>query len=80
MGPYSALIQADTGCTPEDVRKIEIVMRDFVVGHPLDGLSRLVFRSKAREAYALLMEEGAMFEAHFTGVRMATASRSAGDK
>ena len=65
MRAYSALIQADTNCPPEEVRSIEVVMRDFVVGQSFKSLSRSEFRDKAREAYALLNEERAMVEERF---------------
>ena len=78
MSAYSALIQADTGCQAEDLAKVEVVMRDFVVGRPLDGLSRAEFRGKAKEAFALLSDERAMFEEHFQKVQAVFQRRGAG--
>ena len=68
MSAYSEMIQADTGCTPEDAPKLEVVLRDFVVGHPLDGLTRAEFRRRAREALTLWQNEQALFTQHFQAV------------
>lgn len=56
LSGYQKMIVEATGCHIEDAQFIEENMRDYIVGGPLDGLSRIEFGKAARRAMVFMSE------------------------
>ena len=78
MSAYHALILQETGCKPEDVAKIETIMRDDILRSTLDWQSQEELSRGARDAFALFQENHAAYEEYFDGIKRIFESSAKG--
>ncbi len=71
IGPYQRAIMEQLGCSAEDASMVEDIMRNHVFHSTLDWQSEAQFQGGAREAWAILEGDRAMFEEYYRGVRRA---------
>ena len=69
IGPYKRDIMDHLGCSAEDAAMVEDIMRNEVFHSTLDWQSAAQLQRGAREAWAILEADRAMFEEYYRGVR-----------
>lgn len=71
IGPYQRDIMDQLGCSAEDAAMVEDIMRNHVFHSTLDWQTEQEFQKGARQAWAILEADRAMFEEYYRGVRRA---------
>lgn len=69
IGPYNRVIMDHLGCSADEAAMVEDIMRNEVFHSTLDWQTAAELKRGAREAWAILEADSAMFEGHYREVR-----------